>query len=139
MKAAMTKSPPQRNTRQRTAVRTGLEQEPGFISAQDLHAQLRGRGDAVGLATVYRVLADMVRTGEADAIYTEEGMQLFRACEDVDGHHHHLICVDCGTAVEIDPPVEGWLEQVSSTHGFTPIRHVLDVFGRCADCQAKQD
>ncbi|WP_142119933.1 Fur family transcriptional regulator [Rarobacter faecitabidus] len=131
----MTKTAPQRNTRQRTAVRTALGHQPGFVSAQDLHASMRAAGETVGLATVYRALADMVRSDEADSIHTEDGTQLFRACEDADGHHHHLICVDCGATIEIDPPMESWVEQVCAENGFTPVRHVLDVFGRCRDCQ----
>lgn len=133
----MVKSAPQRNTRQRAAVRAGLGHEPGFVSAQELHAKLRDAGDLVGLATVYRALAEMVNAGEADAIHTEDGTQLFRACDDADGHHHHLICVDCGATVEVDPPIEAWMERVCAENGFTPVRHVLDVFGRCADCQRK--
>ncbi len=131
----MVGAPVQRKTRQRVAVKAGLAHEAGFVSAQDLHARLRGSGDTVGLATVYRVLAEMVRSGDADSIHTEDGTQLFRACQDTEGHHHHLICVGCGQTVEIDPPVEAWMGQVCADNGFTPVRHVLDVFGRCANCQ----
>ncbi|GAA2523668.1 hypothetical protein GCM10010407_12140 [Rarobacter incanus] len=98
--------------------------------------KLRNAGESVGLATVYRVLAELVKAGDADSIHTEDGTQLFRACADAEGHHHHLICVDCGATVEIDPPVEAWVDAVCAKNGFTPIRHVLDVFGRCATCSS---
>ncbi|MDQ1542793.1 MAG: Fur family transcriptional regulator, ferric uptake regulator, partial [Actinomycetota bacterium] len=51
-------------------------------------------------------------------------------------HHHHLVCVDCGKTVEVEVPVEEWVQKVSQTNGFTPVRHVLDMYGRCADCEA---
>lgn len=49
-------------------------------------------------------------------------------------HHHHLVCEDCGKAVDIDPPDETWLRTTANQNGFTVARHVLEVFGRCADC-----
>ena len=52
----MSSSPATRSTRQRSAVMVLLSEVDGFHSAQELHAMLRGRGDKVGLTTVYRTL-----------------------------------------------------------------------------------
>ena len=49
----------QRNTWQREAVRTALAKSEGFVSAQSLHAALRETDSPIGLATVYRALADL--------------------------------------------------------------------------------
>ena len=124
-----------RNTWQREAVRDALEHEAGFVSAQSLHATLRDSGSTIGLATVYRTLADLATTGEADSLQ-QEGEGLFRAC--TSGHHHHLICRKCGTAVEIEADaVEQWARTVAAEHGFTQPEHAVDVFGLCADCSAR--
>lgn len=124
-----------RNTWQREAVRDALEHETGFVSAQSLHATLRDSGSTIGVATVYRALADLATTGEADSLQ-QEGEGLFRAC--TSGHHHHLICRKCGTAVEIEADaVEQWARTVAAEHGFTQPEHVVDVFGLCADCSAR--
>jgi Fur family ferric uptake transcriptional regulator len=121
-----------RNTWQREAVREALEGEPGFVSAQSLHTVLREGGSTIGLATVYRALADLEAKGEADSLQ-QEGESLFRAC--TSGHHHHLICRKCGTAVEIKADaVEQWARTVAAEHGFTQPEHVVDVFGLCANC-----
>jgi len=121
-----------RNTWQREAVREALENEPGFVSAQSLHTTLREGGTTIGLATVYRALADLEVKGEADTLQ-QEGESLFRAC--TSGHHHHLICRKCGTAVEIKADaVEQWARTVATEHGFTQPEHVVDVFGLCAEC-----
>lgn len=121
-----------RNTWQREAVREALEGEPGFVSAQSLHTVLREGGSTIGLATVYRALADLEAKGEADSLQ-QEGESLFRAC--TSGHHHHLICRKCGTAVEIKADaVEQWARSVAAEHGFTQPEHVVDVFGLCASC-----
>lgn len=124
-----------RNTWQREAVREALESEPGFVSAQSLHTALREGGRTIGLATVYRALADLEAKGEADSLQLE-GESLFRAC--TSGHHHHLICRKCGTAVEIKADaVEQWARTVAAEHGFTQPEHVVDVFGLCATCSVR--
>lgn len=124
-----------RNTWQREAVREALEHEDGFVSAQALHLSLRESGSPIGLATVYRALTDLAAKGLADSLQ-QEGESLYRAC--TSGHHHHLICRECGKAVEIKADaVEQWARTVAAEHGFTAPEHVVDVFGLCADCSAR--
>lgn len=122
-----------RQTWQRIAVREALEESPGFVSAQALHAAMRGDGSPIGLATVYRALADLAADGSADQLQ-QGGESLYRACSS-EKHHHHLICRECGRTVEITAaPVEAWARSVAEAHGFTEPEHVVDVFGRCAEC-----
>ena len=124
-----------RNTWQREAVREALGTREGFVSAQSLHSALRDGGSSIGLATVYRALADLADEGEADSLQ-QEGESLYRACTP-GTHHHHLICRNCGLTVEIEADaVEQWARQVASEHGFTQPNHVVDVFGLCAECSA---
>lgn len=125
----------QRQTEQKASIRVALESSPDFISAQDLHGRLRDQGSSIGLATVYRALNEMARVGQADVLQTSAAGQLFRFCDS--GHHHHLVCVDCGKTVQVDAPVEEWVEKIAADEGFELVRHVLDVFGRCPECQAK--
>ena len=125
-----------RNTWQRDAVRDALEHTETFVSAQTLHSRLRDSGSAIGLATVYRALADLAHEGEADSLQ-QEGESLFRACTPGQ-HHHHLICRNCGLTVEIEADaVEAWAQTVAAENGFTQPNHVVDVFGLCADCTRK--
>ena len=124
-----------RNTWQREAVREALDSGDAFVSAQSLYSQLRDAGHAIGLATVYRALADLAGSGEADCLQSAEGESLYRAC--TTGHHHHLICRKCGTTVEIKADaVEKWAKSVAAEHGFTRAEHVVDVFGLCASCSS---
>ncbi|RFA10978.1 transcriptional repressor [Subtercola boreus] len=122
-----------RNTWQREAVRSALGTQMGFVSAQDLHSNLKGTGSQIGLATVYRALGDLATEGEADSLQSPEGESLYRACST--GHHHHLICRGCGLAVEIEADdVEQWAKNVAALHGFSQAEHVVDVFGYCSAC-----
>jgi len=122
-----------RPTRQRAAVAAVLAETGEFRSAQELHALLREGGDKVGLATVYRNLQAMAAEGEIDMLRTDEGEAVYRACST--GHHHHLVCRECGRTVEVEgAAVEAWAARVSAEHGFTDVRHTLEIFGNCADC-----
>ena len=126
--------PRKRNTWQREAVRTALANDDGFVSAQLLHVALRVSGSPIGLATVYRALADLAHEGEADSLQSPDGESLYRACTSGQ-HHHHLICHTCVLTVEIEADaVERWAQSVAAEHGFTQPNHVVDVFGLCAQC-----
>ena len=126
-----------RNTWQREAVREALGTSEGFLSAQALHSALRESGSSIGLATVYRALADLATEGEADSLQ-QEGESLYRACTP-GSHHHHLICRNCGVTVEIEADaVEEWARNVAAQHGFTQPHHIVDVFGLCPACTASE-
>ncbi len=125
-----------RNTWQRQAVRDALGERPGFVSAQELHASLRESGSPIGLATVYRALADLAVEGDADSLQSDEGEALYRACATTE-HHHHLICRSCGRTEEIEADdVEEWAAATAARHGYTEARHIIDVFGLCPACSA---
>ncbi len=126
-----------RATRQRAAVRLLLESTDDFRSAQDLHAQLRTAGEAVGLTTVYRTLQQLADSGEVDVLRTDEGEAVYRRCSDT--HHHHLVCRDCGRTIEVEgPAVERWAQTVAGEHGFVDAAHTVEIFGTCASCAGQR-
>lgn len=125
-----------RQTWQRSAVRAALADRDGFVSAQELHTALKASGSPIGLATVYRALADLAVDGDADSLQSSDGENLYRACVS-EGHHHHLICRSCGRTVEIEADaIEQWAADVAASNGFRDPRHVVDVFGICDRCWA---
>ena len=122
-----------RLTRQRGAVQAVVGELDRFRSAQEIHARLREAGQSIGLATVYRAVAALARTGDLDALRTDRGETLYRRCST--GHHHHLVCRSCGRAVEVaGPAVERWAERVAAEHGFADVSHTLEIVGTCVDC-----
>jgi len=123
-----------RNTWQRERVREALADARGFVSAQNLHATLREENTGIGLATVYRALAGLAASGDADSLLSPDGEALYRACS-TEGHHHHLICRRCGLTVEIEASdVEQWARRTAAMHGFRDAEHVVDIFGLCTPC-----
>lgn len=125
-----------RNTRQRGEVLALLEATDDFLTPQQLHDHLRGRGAKVGLTTVYRTLQLLVDAGEIDTMRLPTGEQLFRRCGR--SHHHHLVCRACGTTVEVEgPAVERWADKLAGEHGFTDVSHTLEIFGTCPRCASR--
>jgi Fur family ferric uptake transcriptional regulator len=125
---------PQRQTRQRTAVAELLAEINDFRSAQQLHDDLRHRGESVGLTTVYRCLQSLTAAGEIDFLVNDEGETVYRKCSGE--HHHHLVCRTCGATVEIaGPTVERWADAVAAEHGYADVSHTMELFGLCPKCR----
>lgn len=125
-----------RATRQRAAIFALLENLEEFRSAQDLHDELRRRGEGIGLTTVYRTLQSMAASGLVDTLRTDTGESVYRRCSE--HHHHHLVCRACGSTVEVQGrQVEAWAAEVARTHGFSDVSHTIEIFGICATCTSK--
>ena len=133
MTSQPTAASPQRRTRQRAAVQEVLAELHEFRTAQQIHDELRKRGDSIGLTTVYRTLQSLSEAGELDALRNADGETAYRRCSD--GHHHHLVCRSCGRTVEVSgPAVERWANAVAAEHGFREVSHDLEIFGTCDSC-----
>jgi Fur family ferric uptake transcriptional regulator len=131
----VTKTTRSRSTRQKTAIIAALVEADQFCSAQNLHARLQGYGERVGLTTVYRCLQGLTETGELDAIVASDGRTLYGRCGQGAGHHHHLICRQCGASKPVmAAAVESWCAHLATQHGFTEVTHSFEVFGICPQC-----
>jgi Fur family ferric uptake transcriptional regulator len=123
----------QRTTRQKTAIVDALTQHNEFLSAQQWHQLLKDNGQEIGLSTVYRTLTALSELGDVDVLMREDGEALYRSCSDA--HHHHLLCRECGTTVEISATeVESWAASIAKKHKFSDIHHVVELSGICQDC-----
>jgi Fur family transcriptional regulator, ferric uptake regulator len=123
-----------RSTKQRAAIAALLDNLEEFRSAQELHDELRRRGEGIGLTTVYRTLQSMAANGQVDSLRTDTGESLYRRCSE-QHHHHHLVCRQCGATVEVaGPEVETWATEIAAAHGFTDVSHTIEIFGVCGKC-----
>ena len=91
-------------------------------------------------SSVYRNLDVLERSGVVNRITAGGDHAYFEFAEPLLSHHHHLVCVDCGSIEdvflddELEASVDQSLAEVASRAGFTPLRHSLDLHGRCAGC-----
>ena len=124
-----------RLTPQRQAVLDVLRACTDHPTAGDVLDRVRRRHPGIGAATVYRSLALLVESGEALELNLGDG-----ASARYDGntsHHDHVVCVDCGRAIDIPrgkastPNVTG----LSRRTGFAITGYDLQFHGRCPDCR----
>jgi Fur family ferric uptake transcriptional regulator len=121
-----------RPTAQRLAVLDAIAGAPSALTAQELHHQLRASGARTGLTTVYRTLSALADASVLDT-FENAGEQSFRLCGA--SHHHHLVCLHCGSVEEIEgAEVEAWVERTAKRRRFSVSSHRADIYGRCKTC-----
>ena len=126
-----------RYTEGRRQVIAALLEADGPRSAAELHPQIAA---AVPLSSLYRSLAVMAEADVLAQHHGTKGVTRYELAEWLTGHHHHLVCVDCGTVddIELPPPLESTLhdlvEVVADSGDFAAAGHALEVVGRCKAC-----
>jgi len=100
------------------------------MTAEDVFRVLfEGRSD-VGLATVYRVLAQFEQADILSRSHFEGGKAVYELNEGE--HHDHLVCLDCGRVEEFyDAEIEKRQNDVAQQKGFTIADHALSLYAHC--------
>lgn len=100
------------------------------MSAEDVFKVLLLENSDVGLATVYRVLAQFEQASILSRSQFEGGKSVYELNEGQ--HHDHLVCLDCGKVEEFyDPEIENRQQAVAQAKGFTITDHALSLYARC--------
>jgi Fur family ferric uptake transcriptional regulator len=89
----------------------------------------------VGLATIYRTLSLLTKSGLAAELDFGDGQKRYEH-KYMHSHHDHMICTECGKIIEFNHPlIEQFQEEVATRNGFTITSHKLDIFGICNECR----
>lgn len=100
------------------------------LTAEDIFRVLLEERSDVGLATVYRVLAQFEHADILSRSHFEGGKAVYELNEGQ--HHDHLVCLDCGKVEEFyDAEIEKRQQAVASTRGFTIADHALSLYAHC--------
>ena len=126
-----------RLTPQRLMILSAIENSDEHISAEEIYAQVAAKYPHVNISTVYRTLELLKKLGMVYEINLGEGRIRYHAEES--GHHHHLVCQECGMVIDIDEAMLSSLRDILiRDYGFqAELRHV-GVFGVCKNCLKKQ-
>ncbi len=123
-----------RYTQGRRAVVATLAAADGPRSAAEMH------GAGVPLSSLYRTLAVLETAGVVVPHFAAGGVTRYELAEWLTGHHHHLICVDCGAVEDVSIPqpfeaqVRRLVDDIAADASFTALDHALEIEGRCARC-----
>lgn len=126
-----------RYTKGRHIVVEALTNANGPRSASELHGDLKG---ALPLSTLYRTLAVLEESGVVVPHFATKSLARYELAEWLTGHHHHLVCIDCGHVEDVDVPetyeaqVDALVIAISSEIAFKPTNHALEIEGLCARC-----
>jgi Fur family transcriptional regulator, ferric uptake regulator len=87
---------------------------------------------AIGLATVYRAVGAMERSGWLTRVGDVRGTTLYARCQEHE-HHHHAVCTRCGRVEHTPCPVAS-AQGDSAPPGFRVTSHELTLYGLCETC-----
>ena len=105
------------------------------MNVEDVYKQLLAIGNDVGLATVYRVLTQFESAGLVCKHYFEDTERCYYELAS-EGHHDHMVCVQCDTVLEFfDEVIEKRQQVISEQHDFLMTAHSLVIYGLCTQCQ----
>lgn len=126
-----------RTTDQRKLIVETFFQAPHHISIEELLSEVRAQDPRVGYATVYRTLKLLTECGVAFERKFGDGLTRYELADEA-SHHDHLICVECAKIIEFEEPqIEELQEAIAAKYGFALKSHKHEMYGVCADCQAK--
>ncbi len=123
-----------RLTPQRVMILSAIEESNSHISAEEIYAQVAAKYPQVNISTVYRTLELLKRLALVYEIDMGEGR--IRYHPESKGHHHHLICHQCGAIIDLDEsvlyPFKDALFQ--EYHFSANLRHMA-ILGLCKGCR----
>ena len=96
-------------------------------SAEDIYKELLQAGEDIGLATVYRVLAQFEAAGLVTRHNFEGGHSVFEL--DEGKHHDHMVCIATGDVIEfVSSDIERLQHEIAAKHGYKLIDHSLVLY-----------
>jgi Fur family peroxide stress response transcriptional regulator len=123
-------------THQRRVIYEAVIASPGHYSPENVFAEVRRRTPSISLATVYKNLRLFVEHGLLREVSPHASTLL------VEGNleaHHHLVCTRCKAVQDIEGDFINYKKLSRlAPRGFELTRPLVEVFGLCRRCSAKQ-
>jgi len=120
----------------RSAVIDLLDRQACALTVQDIEVALRDGGRAVGRASVYRVLDEMVGLGLVVRVEVCQGVARYEPARPGGDHHHHMVCDACGDVFPFaDDELERTIDRLAGRVAFDVAEHDIVLHGACATCR----
>jgi Fe2+ or Zn2+ uptake regulation protein len=89
----------------------------------------------------YRNMMVLRESGVVERVAGGESHGCYELAEAFSGHHHHLVCEECGTVADLSasPKLEhevGEAIRTAEEQGYQVTAHRLELYGRCGECLA---
>jgi Fur family ferric uptake transcriptional regulator len=88
----------------------------------------------VGRATVFRTMKILLDLNIVCRVLLDDGALHYRLS--TRGHHHHLVCRDCGRVEDFTKcDVNTLVQELAKATNYEIEAHWLEVYGRCQSCR----
>jgi Fur family ferric uptake transcriptional regulator len=125
-----------RTAQRDTILRTFLAARE-HLSTDQLYRRVRGQDSGIGFTTVYRTLKLLAQCGLASEVAFADGVARYEHQYNRRSHHH-MVCTECGGAVEFFSPEIGRIEQeIGRKYRYVPTRHSFQIYGVCEQCRKR--
>ena len=124
-----------RLTPQRLMVLSAIENSADHISAEEIYSQVVSRYPYMNISTVYRTLELLKELGLVTETDLGEGRVRYHPADK--GHHHHLVCQECGAIIDVDESTLARLQDVLlARYDFSASLRHMAIFGTCGNCRS---
>jgi len=121
----------------RQAVLELLDSQACALSAIEIEDALRAGQRPVGRASIYRILDELERLHLVRKLQVGGAMARYEPLRSGEGHHHHLVCDNCGTVTPFtDPELEHAIEKLTRRVPMRVDEHEIVLHGACQDCSS---
>jgi Fur family transcriptional regulator, ferric uptake regulator len=125
-----------RLTPQRILVLRALEEADDHISADEIFIKVRERYPNMNISTVYRTLELAGQLGLVTQTVFADGRVRFHCAGK--GHHHHLVCEQCGRIIDLDEhALDSLWKSLQEHYNFDVKMKHMAIFGVCDKCRDK--
>ena len=119
------------------------ENKDKHLSTEEIYDLIKDRYPKIGIATIYRTLLLFEEIGLVYKHNFDDGYQRYEILSPNDNEvhqHHHLVCKQCGTIIEVKEDLMNSLEEiVEKQYNFEILNHVVKFTGICAQCRDKEN
>ena len=112
-----------------------LDSQTCALSAIEIEDALRAGERPVGRASIYRILDELERLHLVQKLQVGQAMARYEPIRSGEGHHHHLVCDNCGTVMPFtDTDLENAIKKLSRRVPMHVAEHEIVLHGACQDC-----
>jgi len=125
-------------TPQRQEMINVLLGEPEHLTVEEIHSRISHHYPHLSLDTVYRNVGVLARLNVLARVDFGDGKARYKLLEP-DGHKHHLVCLSCGNAEEVNFCPLDYMDAYSiKEKKFAVQRHSFEIYGYCWACRTKE-
>ena len=121
-----------------------IAKSSSHLSAEDVYLAVHKVYPNIGLTTVYRTLELLIQMGLVVKFDFGDAKARYELSEGPKGvrHHHHLVCTNCGRAIDYTDFIDEEIEllnktqkELSKKYNFKIMNHIIQFYGLCGRCR----